>query len=84
MSWAGLDDFLSRARTKLAPLDGPERFAETGDVDFLTEERAGNLRRAGVLIGIIPREDGPTMLLTKRPATMAEHAGPEQHIALHR
>ncbi len=75
MSWAGLDDFLSRARAELAPVEGPETFASEGDMDFLPSEQKDNLRRAGVLVGIVPREDGPTCLLTKRPSTMAKHPG---------
>jgi 8-oxo-dGTP pyrophosphatase MutT (NUDIX family) len=75
MSWNGLDDFLARARAKLAPLQGDEVFAPKGDLDFLDAERAANMRRAGVLMGIIPRADGPKMLLTLRPTTMAAHAG---------
>lgn len=75
MSWDGFDDFVARAHARLAPVNGPERFAEKGDLDFLTREQGANLRRAGVLIGILPREAGPTVLLTRRPATMAAHAG---------
>jgi len=75
MSWTGLDDFLARARARLAPLEGDEPFAPMGDMDFLDKKRAASMRRAGVLMGIIPRADGPKMLLTLRPTTMAAHAG---------
>lgn len=75
MSWTGLDDFLSRARAELAPIDGPECFAEKGDLDFVAPARAKSLRRAGVLIGIIARPQGPAVLFTTRPATMSAHPG---------
>lgn len=75
MSWAGLEDFLARAKAELSSPDGPEQFAPSGDLDLLPDEGAAELRRAGVLIGILPRKTGPTMLLTKRPTTMAAHAG---------
>lgn len=75
MSWTNLDDFLARAREKLTPVDGPERFAEEGDGDFLSKDATQNLRRAGVLFGIIPRAAGPTVLLTERPKTMSSHPG---------
>jgi len=75
MSWNGLEDFLSRARAELTPIEGPERFAEEGDLDFLSEEQAGALRRAGVLVGLVPRAQGPTVVLTERPKTMPSHPG---------
>lgn len=75
MSWIGLEDFVARAEARLTPLDGPEKFSEEGDIGFVPEERLGKLRRAGVLMGVIPRAEGPTVLLTKRPATMASHPG---------
>lgn len=75
MSWNGLEDFLTRARAELTPIEGPERFSESGDTDFLPEECAQDLRRAGVLMGVIPRESGATLLLTQRPASMSTHPG---------
>ena len=36
---------------------------------------ARTVRAAAVLIGILPRESGPTTLLTLRPDTMSTHAG---------
>lgn len=75
MSWNGLDDFVARARATLAPVEGPEIFAEGGDMDFLSAETSAKIRPAAVLIGILPRADGPKVLLTKRPVTMAAHAG---------
>ena len=53
----------------------------TSDYDLNPEARAlardpdKPLRRAAVLVPIVEREDGPTMLLTKRTAHLADHAG---------
>lgn len=75
MSWRGLDDFLARAARRLDPVDGPEGLPEGGDIDLVPDDTATALRAAAVLIGIIPRKDGPRVLLTLRPNTMAAHAG---------
>ena len=75
MSWSGLEDFVARAHERLTPLEGPETFAEEGDLDFVAEDRLSNLRRAGVLMGVVPREDGPNLLLTERSKTMPSHPG---------
>jgi len=40
-----------------------------------SERPAGELRRAGVLIPIVARPDGATVLLTRRPDHMRDHAG---------
>jgi 8-oxo-dGTP pyrophosphatase MutT (NUDIX family) len=52
----------------------------TSDYDLNPEARAlidavRPLRPAAVLVPIIEREDGPTILLTKRTAHLADHAG---------
>lgn len=77
MSWRGLEDFLDRARDRLDPARGPEQLPETGEGDFLSAEELFSLRAAAVLIGIRPgRATGePSALLTRRPETMARHAG---------
>ncbi|MEO0983871.1 MAG: CoA pyrophosphatase [Pseudomonadota bacterium] len=74
-NWAGLDDFLDRARDRLDPVRGVEHLPEDGDIDFVPAEKITAIRPAGVLAPIIPRPDGPTMLLTLRPDTMPTHAG---------
>jgi 8-oxo-dGTP pyrophosphatase MutT (NUDIX family) len=75
MAFVDLDDFLARARLRLDPVDGEEKLAEGGDIEFLDPEGIANIRRAAVLVPIIPRPDGPVALLTHRPLTMPTHAG---------
>ncbi len=74
MSFTDLDDFLSRARTRLDPAYGDECLPEVGDIT--REELAPKpLRDAAVMIPIVMRQERPTMLLTQRPETMAAHPG---------
>lgn len=73
MAYTNLNDFLQRARERLDPVVGDPRLPEGGDADFLDADTA--VREAAVLIPIIPRETGPTALLTQRPDTMASHPG---------
>lgn len=75
MSFRGLDDFLRRAQDRLDAPRGDETLAETGDLALLAPGEREAARPAAVLIGLIPRKDGVTALLTKRPDTMARHAG---------
>lgn len=75
MAFSDLDDFLARASTRLDPITGKARLPEGGDLDFVEAERIPYIRPAAVLIPVIPRESGPTALLTKRPDTMAAHPG---------
>lgn len=75
MSWAGLDDFLARAAARLDPVTGPETLPEGGDIDLVPDDVAGSIRPAAVLIGVLPRQTGPKVLLTTRPKTMPTHAG---------
>lgn len=75
MSFTTLDDFLLRASDRLDPIKGDARLPEGGDLDFIDDSRMSSIRSAAVLIPIIPRLDGPTALLTKRPDTMAAHPG---------
>jgi 8-oxo-dGTP pyrophosphatase MutT (NUDIX family) len=49
--------------------------SEVGDLDFVDQDALGAIRPAAVLIPVIPRIEGPTALLTKRPETMASHPG---------
>lgn len=74
MSFLTLDDLIDRAVTRLTPLDGPETLGAVGDADLASlSERP--MRDAAVLIPVIPRDAGPTVLLTTRPDTMAAHPG---------
>lgn len=75
MSFTTLDDFLERATDRLDPIQGDGRLNEVGDLDFVDEDRMQSIRPAAVLIPVIPRLEGPTALLTKRPDTMASHPG---------
>lgn len=75
MAFVDLDDFLARARLRLDPIEGEERLSEGGDIEFLDADGIANIRRAAVLVPIIPRDGGPTALLTHRPDTMKAHPG---------
>ena len=75
MSWDGFEDFLARADARLSPIDGEETYAEEGDIDLAPSTTTQSLRRAGVLMGVIPRPEGATLLLTERPKTMSSHPG---------
>lgn len=74
MAYTTLDDFLQRAHTQLVTPGETNGLAETGDMAFSGAEREG-LRAAAVLIPVIPRRTGASVLLTVRPDTMATHAG---------
>ena len=75
MTYSTLDDFLARARDRLDPIEAVSALPDGGELDLLSDEETCSLRPAAVLIGIIPRPDGATALLTQRPDTMATHAG---------
>ncbi|GGB65628.1 MULTISPECIES: CoA pyrophosphatase [Henriciella] len=75
MAFIDLEDFLARARLRLDSVTGKERLAEGGDIELLDAAGIENIRRAAVLVPIIPRAEGPTTLLTHRPDTMPTHAG---------
>ena len=75
MSFTTLDDFLQRASDRLDPIQGDGRLDEVGDLDFVDDDQIQAIRPAAVLIPVIPRLEGPTALLTKRPDTMASHPG---------
>ena len=75
MSWAGLDDFLARAEARLDPVGQARALPIGGEVEVLEERPDKALRPAAVLMGIVPRSTGATLVLTLRPATMSDHAG---------
>ena len=75
MSFTTLDDLITRARRSLDPLRGEARLPEGGDLELVDEQGLISLREAAVLVPLIPRKDGPTALLTKRPDTMEKHPG---------
>ena len=75
MSFSTLDDFLQRATDRLDPISGDGQLDEVGDLDFVDEDHIELIRPAAVLIPVIPRIEGPTALLTRRPDTMASHPG---------
>jgi len=75
MSWSNLDDFLRRAADGLDSPTGAQSIPDGGDIDFLEEEKRQTIRPAGVLMGVVPRADEPTFVLTQRPVTMPTHAG---------
>ena len=64
---------------RLDPLDGPPAAAFRSDLDLnpdmiLTSEAEG-YQPASVLIGLVQRQDGLTVLLTRRTDTLRRHAG---------
>ncbi|MEO0606824.1 MAG: CoA pyrophosphatase [Pseudomonadota bacterium] len=75
MAFTTLDDFLGRASDRLDPISGQQSLSETGDLEFVDQDRLASIRPAAVLIPVIPRPTGPTALLTQRPDTMASHPG---------
>ena len=75
MAFVDLDDFLARARLRLDTIEGEEKLSEGGDIEFLDAQGIANIRRAAVLVPIIPRAHGPVALLTHRPDTMKAHPG---------
>ncbi len=74
MTYSTLDDFLARAAKRLDPVAGDEVLPEVGDLDTV-DEHLTDLRPAAVLVPIIRRVQGPTVLLTQRPDTMDAHPG---------
>jgi 8-oxo-dGTP pyrophosphatase MutT (NUDIX family) len=75
MSWAGLDDFLARAEARLDSIGEARALPIGGEVDVLDARTEDALRPAAVLMGIVPRTTGATLVLTLRPTTMSDHAG---------
>lgn len=75
-----LDDLISRLSQVLDPLEaeGGSPTPRRSDFDLNPEmrpERARDLKQAAVLIPIIARETGPTVLLTRRADTLNSHTG---------
>ncbi len=75
MAFTTLEDFLARASARLDPVQGEGQLPLGGDLDFVENERMVAVRPAAVLVPIIPRPEGATVLLTQRPDTMASHPG---------
>ncbi len=75
MAFTDLDDFLARARQRLDPVIGEGALPVGGDLDMVEAAQLASIRAAAVLIGVIPRAQGATVLLTQRPDTMASHPG---------
>jgi 8-oxo-dGTP pyrophosphatase MutT (NUDIX family) len=80
MSFTTDADFLSRL-ARLSPLDFPAGWGAsppTSDFDLNPQYRPADqraLKPAAVLAGVIERQNGLTMLLTKRTEDMPTHAG---------
>lgn len=75
MAFTTLEDFLARAEAQLDPVRGEAQLPLGGDIGFVAKDRLPRVRPAAVLVPIIPRPRGPTVLLTQRPDTMASHPG---------
>lgn len=75
MGFSTLDDLTARARQHLDPVYGMARLPEGGDLELVDERGLTALREAAVLVPLIPRSEGPTALLTRRPDTMEKHPG---------
>ena len=75
MTYSTFDDFLTRARAQLDPITGPETLPPGGDLDLVEQAALPDIRPAAVLIPVIERPSGPSVLLTERPHSMASHAG---------
>lgn len=78
----GTPDFLARARARLAPcdfMDEADAPIRVGDHTLNPGERvladAANARPAAVLIPLIARPEGTTVLLTQRSAALRSHSG---------
>lgn len=69
----------ARLQGRLAPLSGwsPDHGAVRSDYDLNPGHRrpAGDLRPAAVLIPVIARDEGPSVLLTRRSDSLASHTG---------
>ena len=75
-------DFLARARTRLQPCDFADEASaavrvgdHTLNPDQLLLADVANARPAAVLIPLIAREDGTTVLLTQRSSSLRSHSG---------
>jgi len=72
----GSDPVLARVRAALLPLDAvvDERGWNHSEVQDLLSE-AATLRDAAVLVGLVDRDDGWQVLLTRRTDALRHHAG---------
>ncbi len=75
MSYVDFDDFITRARARLDPVSGQACLPEGGDLDHVEQRQLASIRPAAVLIPVIRRAHGPSVLLTERPHSMSSHAG---------
>lgn len=75
VTYSNFDDFLARASAQLDPVTGPVTLPTVGDLDESERSRLDVIRPAAVLIPVIPRAAGPSVLLTERPKSMSSHAG---------
>ena len=79
------EDFRKRAEGRALPLSSALALAKSEDTSYgdddlnpdlaLIPPPEGGLRLAGVLIGVVNREPGATVILTLRSAHMPTHAG---------
>ncbi len=78
------EDFTERAASRSLPLSKAAELAASNSVfrgdhnlnpDFLKSMPAGGPRLASVLIGVVDREPGATVILTLRAAHLPNHAG---------
>jgi 8-oxo-dGTP pyrophosphatase MutT (NUDIX family) len=75
VAFTTLEDFLERAASRLDPVHGERNLPVGGDLDLVEQRQLKQVRPAAVLVPIIPRETGATVLLTQRPDTMPTHPG---------
>lgn len=78
MAFSSKSDFLTRAASRLAPVDATFDEPLRTDYDLNPDWRlppGGTYRRAAVLVGLIDRGEDFSVLLTLRPDTMPSHAG---------
>ncbi|GAB5457113.1 MAG: CoA pyrophosphatase [Henriciella sp.] len=75
MAFTTLEDFLAKAEAQLDPIEGHSQLPETGDLEHIERDMLNAIRPAAVLVPVIPRPSGATVLLTQRPETMAAHPG---------
>ena len=80
MRRSGFDeaDFLARLEARLDAVGGPEAAPARTDYDLnpaFRPDTTPTLKRAAVLVGLLPHTDGLSVVLTTRTHTMPTHAG---------
>ncbi len=78
MPFTTREDFLNRAKARLAPADAVFDTYDRTDFDLnpgVTFPATPPFRRAAVLVGLIDRGEDLGVLLTLRPETLSQHAG---------